>query len=74
MIDADADLKLVRGHAIRLREHFNSVHIVACRVEDDGTCHRYSVGEGSWYERVGAMKTWLDAEMAKDQKTVGDDE
>ena len=57
---------LIERHIIMLREHFDSVHIVAARREgrDDDTVV-FSIGKGSWYERVGLMR---EAVMKADER------
>ena len=62
---------ILENAAVRLREHFSSVHIVAiCPAgdEDDGRSVRFSVGRGSWYERMGAMREIIIVEEAKESE------
>lgn len=49
-------------HLVMLREHFDSVQIIACRKEtglSDGSVSRFCRGAGSFYERMGAARAWL---------------
>lgn len=52
--------EILRRHVVQLREHFGAVEIVAEREEDDeqGTC-RYEHGSGSWFARLGLIRSWL---------------
>lgn len=55
--DYEAMTKVLDRHCVMLREHFDSIHIVAVkRLGDDDATYMHSHGRGSWYERVGAMR------------------
>jgi len=43
---------IIERHVAMLREHFDSVQILASRTEDGGTA-RFESGSGSWFERFG---------------------
>ena len=65
----DERAAIIERHCVQLREHFTSVHIVAVRHESDeeGTA-RFSIGKGSWYERLGAMAEFAARERAKEPR------
>ena len=50
-------LEIVKRHCAALMEHFNSVQIIAVTQHSrDGSTASYVYGEGSWYERFGALR------------------
>ena len=51
----------LRRHVTMLREHFDSVTIIACRTLQDGSSEttRFQWGDGSWIERFGALRMLL---------------
>ena len=53
---------MLRSAAAVLMEHFSSVQIVAVHRNDDqnATRSRHSHGQGSWYERFGATRLWVE--------------
>lgn len=58
---AEADLKVVREHAQKLGEHFDTVMIFVTRHESgekNGTV-RLRFGLGDWYARYGNVREWL---------------
>ena len=64
--------QILERHAVMLREHFSAVQIVAVRAPDDDPdgCARFSVGRGSWYERMGAMAEIVEREREKERARV----
>lgn len=61
-------MSLLVKAAARLREHFSSVQIVACRPEDGNRVTHFEAGNGSWYERYGSMRYWLLMEEEADRE------
>ena len=55
-MDHDERQKLLRNAVTKLREHFDSVQIVASRFDNDGST-RHEYGDGSWYERLGLLRS-----------------
>lgn len=56
----DERMEILRRHTAQLREHFGSVQIVCEREEDDGQgTSRYEHGSGSWFARLGLMRSWV---------------
>ena len=69
---------LIERHIVMLREHFDSVHIVASRREggNDDTVV-FSIGRGSWSERIGLMREAVikaDAQTRLEAKKQMEDE
>ena len=55
------DLDLLKSHATRLAEHFESVQIFCTRhmpSEVDGTITA-AWGEGNWFARYGSVREWV---------------
>ncbi|MDH5244495.1 MAG: hypothetical protein OEX05_11220 [Chloroflexota bacterium] len=55
-MDHDERYQIIERHVAMLREHFDSVQILASRTEDGGTA-RFEYGSGSWYERLGLTRS-----------------
>lgn len=56
----------------RLREHFDSVQVIAChREEAQKETTKHQDGFGSIFERYGAVRSWL---IAQDKHLSEDDE
>lgn len=73
----DEKLAIIRRAAITLREHFDSVHIVAvCPGDQPEDSVRFSAGGGSWYERFGAVVETANemGELASGARDPRDDE
>lgn len=60
-------MDILERHLVSLREHFNSVHILAVRQSDDDPDDTvsFSIGRGSFYERFGLIRETL---LKKDEK------
>lgn len=58
---SDALTAMLERHAAQLGEHFSSVQIIATEHTHDGT-RRHAAGNGDYYARMGAAKSWLDAQ------------
>lgn len=60
--------EVVNRHLIMLREHFDAVHIVATREAEGDQESRvtFSMGKGSIYERLGAMRDYV---LKQDERT-----
>lgn len=55
--------RILERHAAALMEHFESVQIVAVAADrGDRTVTMHSRGMGSYYERMGAVRHWLQRE------------
>lgn len=73
-------LEIVKRHIAQLMEHFNSVQVIAVsRPEQDGGTCCHSSGDGSWYERFGAVSEVLVtmrkfAHQASEERDREDDE
>lgn len=59
---------VITRHLTMLREHFDAVHIVATREMDGDYESRltFSMGKGSIYERLGAMRDYV---IKQDERT-----
>lgn len=57
--DANREFEIVKGHAERLLEHFDSVQIFVTRnaPERDGAV-RVEYGLGNWFTRFGQVSAW----------------
>ena len=69
-------LEIVKRHCAALMEHFNSVQIIAVTQHSrDGSTASYVYGEGSWYERFGALReAFTDFDSApKDRADPGEE-
>jgi len=58
----DDRLEILERHCTMLREHFDSVEIVACHGGGGGgggLTTRFEHGDGSWFERYGLMRSWV---------------
>lgn len=67
----DEDMAILTRHLIQLREHFDSIEIIATRHlnDDDGTvlCHR---GAGNWYARSAAIREWVLKADERDREAI----
>ena len=66
------EVQLLRSHAEKLIEHFDSVQIFANRVLDDGSgaTLRVQYGAGNWLARLAQTRLWLLSEEAADKPRV----
>lgn len=53
-----SDITIIEKHIAQLMEHFESVQIIATKIEGDETIAA-SKGDGNWYARVGSVRDWL---------------
>ena len=68
----DERIELIRRAVVRLCEHFSSVQVIAvrqCDDPDEGTTV-HSWGQGSWFERYGAVRRWLLVEEESERENV----
>lgn len=52
-------VRLVEAALLTLREHFDSVVIVATWPAGNGNWKSLSQGSGNWYARVASVEEWL---------------
>lgn len=77
-LDDDDRIDQIKRHCVALREFFDSVQIIAVRKahneEDASTVFKW--GDGSWFERYGAVRYWLLQQEAepKDYRLPQDDD
>lgn len=61
-MDAEQRHKILSAALTALSEHFDTVQIVATRVDPDGgTTDLYANGMGNEYARIASMDEWLTA-------------
>ena len=66
-------LSKILSDAVRvLREHFDSVQVIACHSDNDGTT-MFDRGSGSFYERTGATRAWIEHRTESDLEDVRQD-
>lgn len=58
--------QILKRHGVALREHFDTVLILAGRTDADGSC-RYEGCEGSWFERLGLARAFV-VRMEEDER------
>jgi len=61
----DALYDMLRRVAIQLGEHFNSVQVLATKVEPSGGTTLFRMGVGDWYARRGAAQEFIEKERAE---------
>lgn len=70
--DGDSDLKMIKMHAARLGEHFDSVLILVTRHDTkEHKTVQLATGEGNFSARYGLAKEWVlkeEATMARDRR------
>ena len=55
----EAATVILEGAAARLAEHFDHVQIVVTYPAPNGATRLVASGEGNWYARLGAVRSWL---------------
>ena len=55
----EQDLALVRSHANRLSEHFDTVQIFVTRASPCGGTINVQLGSGNWFARYGQVQAWV---------------
>lgn len=65
MTDSNKLYQILSDAARVLREHFDSVQIIACHSDNEGTT-RFERGSGSFYERLGATRSWIERQVESD--------
>ncbi len=65
-----SDADIVNTHLNGLSEHFDSVQILATRLEPDGRTVATILGSGNWYARTGLARFFLDQDQATTQDAI----
>jgi len=72
--EKDVDIERINEALRVLGEHFDTVHIFATRVEDDGKTFRFQKGAGNWFARFGQVKCWVILSEAEEARAAKDDD
>jgi hypothetical protein len=56
---------LINESAAKLAEHFDSVQIVASRVEESGGTRSWHGGLGDWYARRGLCEEFIERDQSR---------
>lgn len=75
-MNADDRDNLLIAAAEKLGEHFETVHIVATTLEDNGDCVSYSWGSGNFFARTESLRRTVmrtDKEIMDSPEEGGDD-
>lgn len=68
--EIDPGMKLLKAHAIALSEHFDSVQIIATKLQPDGSTRMRPYGEGNWFSRYGSVRDWLKREEHRSMREM----
>jgi len=72
-MDEDDRIEIIKRHVTMLREHFDSIEVVASRhVPEEGgaVTTRFEWGSGPWYERFGLMRAWVIRKEQEERETA----
>lgn len=67
--EADPLMDVMRRHRSQLMEHFDSLVLIATKMEQGGSC-AYHIGGGCIYAQRGVVRDWLLQEEAGTKETA----
>jgi hypothetical protein len=70
----ERDFQRIQASCVGLGEHFDTVHILATKLTDDGRdTVKFSWGKGNWYARYGQIREWVLLEEQAAKNSIKDE-